>query len=753
MKSLYESIVRHKSNKICLQLEDQRIFTYKEIDIIASKICLVLDKLVNRNYNNTITPLVCILLNRDVGFITSIIGCLKASCGYIPIDTSYPLERQSYILSNSQCQYIITNEDYYKNYIVKLDLNISCIIIDSKTGQIKNQQVEEMKEEIAIVNNYINENSLAYVIYTSGSTGKPKGIKVKHKSLENLIKFFIDLLHVDDNRIILSLTTFSFDISVLEIFLAISTGSTLVLANEKTQKDPYRIIELINKYNIDIFQATPTTYEMMIAIGWNGTTKMDCLIGGEQCSKSISSKIINNCRNFYNCYGPTETTIWSSVFDMKQNNIEINFAIPIGMIGNPINETQFFIVIPNSMTLANEEDEGELLISGIGISDGYLNDDTLTNEKFIDNPFGIGKLYKTGDIVKLSSNIKNCYQFIRRIDSQVKVNGYRIELGEIESVFNCHHLVHSSLATIQNGKLVLFLKACNNRKLSRNDLKDIEEFVKKCLPTYMIPLVVQITEFSTTPNGKLDRKSLPIISEVRDLVSFTNDCISHIDKNVYHGESISNILVEFIGKINGVQLTSSSTFSSFGIDSLAAVLLLRQISKMFDNIKITPEYIYSPGTTIKSFSILLYKQLQNEKPDFLRISNLKEDINDDESNNNIDSIKKVTNCENAFEMLITSNIRFLQGLRGLFAFIVLWDHYYPINVLSQSPVLQQDTNLFVLLSGFTVGLKLRNLPVCNYSINNELNLEPPVLFPWKSFLITRCYGLFPVLWIALVSII
>ena len=279
-------------------------------------------------------------------------------------------------------------------------------------------------------------NSLAYVLYTSGSTGKPKGVMVKQLSVKNTIKWFSNELNVNNQKVILGLTTFCFDISVLEYMLAFTNGATLVVVNSSTQKDPQRLIEIINDYNVNIFQATPTTYEMLLMWGWSGNASLDMLVGGEAFRPKLL-ELVNNCRSIRNVYGPTETTIWSSSYNLKNVASILDAKKPIP-IGTPISETEFYIVdveSPSSWKQVPRCAEGELFIGGVGVAAGYLHAPDLTKDKFIQNPFGDGVVYRTGDIVKESESDSNVFYFTRRLDDQVKVGGHRIELQEIESVY------------------------------------------------------------------------------------------------------------------------------------------------------------------------------------------------------------------------------------------------------------------------------------------------------------------------------
>jgi amino acid adenylation domain-containing protein len=257
---------------------------------------------------------------------------------------------------------------------------------------------------------------LAYVLYTSGSTGKPKGVMVYNHSVLNIVEWFAEELSVTPVDRVLSLTTFCFDISVLELFLPLVRGAIVVMASAQTQKDPQRIVNLLIEHRVTIMQATPTTYEMMLTDGWTGDASIRFLVGGEAFRPSLQP-LVANSKSVRNVYGPTETTIWSSCY-LIQGTVED--SVPIGM---PISKTQFYVVNEQQQQLVQEEGEGELWIGGAGVAKGYLGAPDLTVERFLQNPFGEGRVYRTGDVVRKLAD--GNYIFVRRLDDQVKVNGYR----------------------------------------------------------------------------------------------------------------------------------------------------------------------------------------------------------------------------------------------------------------------------------------------------------------------------------------
>ena len=204
------------------------------------------------------------------------------------------------------------------------------IIVDSNSGQILNTFLDTSSSNENVRSESRHGEYPAYVLYTSGSTGTPKGVMVLNKGVTNIIKYFEDILQVTPNDVVLGLTTFCFDISVLEMFLPLTVGATLVLTSAACQKNPVKILQTIKKYKVNIMQATPTTYEMILSTGWRGDPKIVFLVGGEACRPSVV-QLASNCKRLLNVYGPTETTIWSSCYEFPSNVDSSAKVIPIGI--------------------------------------------------------------------------------------------------------------------------------------------------------------------------------------------------------------------------------------------------------------------------------------------------------------------------------------------------------------------------------------------------------------------------------------
>jgi amino acid adenylation domain-containing protein len=484
----FEEICSKYPSNCAIQTEDGIQITYAELngkaEIIGKEISYQLSFMRdnNKKRNSTSsklisTPLVAVMVQRHVAFVAAILGILKANAAYLPIDPSFPKARRSYMFTHSKCDIFIVDE---QSMPLVLDLTInfpSIMMIESKSGRISSALTHP--KDFVLQRPFI-ESSMAYVLYTSGSTGQPKGVMVKNIGLANVVEYFSDTMAINISSKVLCLTTFCFDISMLEIFLPLTCGGELIIAEASTQKEPFKILDLMKKYDINVFQATPTTYEMLLATGWIGDDRIDFIVGGEAFRKSLQP-IASNCKSFINAYGPTETSIWSSVFVLNEKFSNL----PVIPIGKPIKNTVFYIVNPDTNELLTSGEEGELWIGGIGVAQGYLYAKDLTKSRFLQNPFGLGIVYRTGDIVRESSEIIGNFEFVRRIDDQVKIDGYRIELQEIEHAYMRHDLISKAVALVRDGKLIIYIQSTVD--FSKKDFEDLKAFVGVSLPIYMIP--------------------------------------------------------------------------------------------------------------------------------------------------------------------------------------------------------------------------------------------------------------------------
>jgi amino acid adenylation domain-containing protein len=344
---------------------------------------------------------------------------------------------------------------------------------------------------------------LAYVIYTSGSTGRPKGVAVPHRGVVNLLRSMRETVGMEPADRLLAVTTYAFDISVLEMFLPLLHGaSTIVLPRERAA-DPAALADAIRAYSATVMQATPATWRMLVSSEWEGAPQMRALCGGEALPADLASDLRSRVGGLWNVYGPTETTIWSTSEAVRGDSA--GASVPIG---RPVANTRVYVLDgagePVPVGVA-----GELYIGGAGVVRGYLGRPEQTAERFVADPFGDepgARLYRTGDLARWRPD--GTMEFIGRTDFQVKVRGFRIELGEIEARLAEHAEVREAVVMAREDvpgdvRLVAYV-------VGDADAASLREHLFTALPEYMVPAAyVRLDAFPLTPNGKLDRKALP----------------------------------------------------------------------------------------------------------------------------------------------------------------------------------------------------------------------------------------------------
>ena len=320
------------------------------------------------------------------------------------------------MLEDSGAKVLVTSKKYKSSF----KSGAKQVIIEDIKPVLSSYSAEEPDNEIA-------PGDLAYILYTSGSTGKPKGVMIEHHSMLNLLAGMQKVLALNERDQMLAVTTISFDISIMELFLPLISGATVIIADAGSVRDASLLINLISKTKPSIMQATPSTWHMLTESAWPIDQKLKTICsGGESLSKELATKLLSRCEALYNLYGPTETTIWSSYK-------RISSYTDIITIGQPISNTEIYLLDEDLHHVAIGH-TGEIFIAGSGLARGYKNADSLTAEKFLENPFtktAGDRIYRTGDLGKLLENGE--IQCLGRIDQQVKIRGHRIEPGEIES--------------------------------------------------------------------------------------------------------------------------------------------------------------------------------------------------------------------------------------------------------------------------------------------------------------------------------
>ncbi|WP_254564921.1 non-ribosomal peptide synthetase [Oscillatoria sp. HE19RPO] len=478
---LFEARVERTPDAVAVEFAGDCL-TYRELNTKANHLAHYLQELgVQPN------QLVGLYVERSLNMVTALLGILKSGAAYLPLDPAYPSERLEFTLGDAGVAVLLTHQHLVSG-LPNHGAEVVCL--DTDWGTIAQFSPKNLHSPV-------HAEDLAYTIYTSGSTGKPKGVEIPHRALVNFLTSMQRQPGLTSEDVLLSVTTLSFDIAALELFLPLIVGAKMVLVSRDVATDGIRLAQTLNASGTTVMQATPATWRLLLAAGWEGSSSLKILCGGEALDCALAQQLQERCAELWNMYGPTETTIWSLVYRVEQ----VQGMMPIG---RAIANTQVYVLDGNLQPVPLGV-PGELYIGGDGLARGYLNRPDLTQEKFIPNPYQPGsRLYKTGDLVRYLAD-RNL-EFIARIDNQVKLRGHRIELGEIEAVLAQHPQVQQVVVVLREKRLVAYwVKAFT--ELTFTDLKG---FLKTKLPAYMVPAVfVELETLPLTPNGKIDRKSLP----------------------------------------------------------------------------------------------------------------------------------------------------------------------------------------------------------------------------------------------------
>lgn len=545
---LFEEVAANIPDEIAAVFEGAS-YTYAEINRMANCIAHALRR--GGIGRNDIVP---IIAHRSHLVLASQLGVLKAGGAYLPIDPTFPAERITYMLDDASCKAaLILDADAPANVDFVIDLADEALYADTPDN----------------LDNINEPGDLCYVIYTSGSTGKPKGTMLTHRNVNNYC-------HNNNNNLvhkcvqpgiqrIVSTTTIGFDIYVTESLLSLLNGLTVYFANDDESKMQSKLSKLVIDNEIEIIQTTPTKMKMYMQdksdLAWLSHLKV-IILGGEVFPESLYEELRHYTdARIWNIYGPTETTVWSSVDEVTS---------PVITIGNPIANTQILICNEKG-ALCPVGIAGELCIAGDGVCRGYLNREELTAEKFIDNPYVPGKLYKTGDLASYRTDGKLlCYG---RIDSQVKIRGLRVELGEIESVMNGFDGIVLSATTVKTQVEHQYLVGYY---VAEGDIdeKKLREHILAQLPKYMCPhYFMRLEKIAFTPNGKIDRKNLPNVDfESRENHNEIKAPETPLQQEVYE---------VLCGFIKGTAFGIEEDFFDLGMDSLTAINLTSALSKKY----------------------------------------------------------------------------------------------------------------------------------------------------------------------------
>lgn len=562
---LYRSIKKHPNN-IALKNKENSL-TYYELGQLVNKLSQYLKNIM------PINKIIGVWMNHSIEQIVTILAILKAGGAYLPIDKMHPLERMDYILKDSNCELLITDEEISNN--------------SKYCGNIFNVKLFDFNSyECDDVTDVICKDSLAYIIYTSGSTGMPKGVMVEHGNLLNYIKAFLNEFNLKHEDIMMQQASVGFDASVEEIYPILTRAGTLSIADKYDLIDTNRLYNYLNENKITILSASPHLLNEINKV-WHGNQIHTFISGGDVLRKEYIDRLLE-CGKVYNTYGPTETTVCATYYEVQK---EDGMNIPIG---HPIKNYEVYILNKN-LEICDIGEEGEICISGLGVTRGYLNNEELTHEKFIQNPYNQGyRLYRTGDIGCWLKNGQIEYK--GRCDNQLNIRGYRIEVGEIEVRLLEHNEIEEVIVIGKEHDNELYLCAYI-KGLREFSVEEMRNYLKESLPDYMIPtFFVNIKSFPMNVSGKIDKTKLP-------------EPFDHIVMKTEYKKPETNeekIIADIWTEILGIKkIGINDNFFNLGGQSLKAIMLANRLEKAFC-VRISINYVFE-NLTIKDQAKNLYK--------------------------------------------------------------------------------------------------------------------------------------------------
>ncbi|WP_430792581.1 non-ribosomal peptide synthetase DhbF [Bacillus subtilis] len=490
LQDMFEKQAVLTPERIALMCDDIQV-NYRKLNEEANRLArLLIEKGIGPE------QFVALALPRSPEMVASMLGVLKTGAAYLPLDPEFPADRISYMLEDAKPSCIITTEEIAAS--LPDDLAVPELVLDQAVTQeiIKRYSPENPDVSVSL-------DHPAYIIYTSGSTGRPKGVVVTQKSLSNFLLSMQEAFSLGEEDRLLAVTTVAFDISALELYLPLISGAQIVIAKKETIREPQALAQMIENFDINIMQATPTLWHALVTSEPEKLRGLRVLVGGEALPSGLLQALQDLHCSVTNLYGPTETTIWSAAAFLEEG------LQGVPPIGKPIWNTQVY-VLDNGLQPVPPGVVGELYIAGTGLARGYFHRPDLTAERFVADPYGPPgtRMYRTGDQARWCAD--GSLDYIGRADHQIKIRGFRIELGEIDAVLANHPHIEQAAVVVREDqpgdkRLAAYVVAD-----AAIDTAELRRYMGASLPDYMVPAAfVEMDELPLTPNGKLDRKALP----------------------------------------------------------------------------------------------------------------------------------------------------------------------------------------------------------------------------------------------------
>ncbi|WP_443726265.1 non-ribosomal peptide synthetase [Rhizobium mongolense] len=557
--ALFEAQVRRAPEAVAVVHENEEL-SYGELNADANRLAHHLIGLGVRPDQP-----VAICLERSPAMVVGLLAILKAGGAYLPLDPAYPSARLRQVVDDAAPHLLLC--DAAGRAALGPEALVDLTVVDLETATPAWAELPASNPDPRALG--LSPRHLAYIIYTSGSTGTPKGVMVEHASVLNVLHAFLDVSGLTAQDSLLAITTISFDIAGLELYLPLAVGANVVLAHGS---NAVGLEQHLSHQKITVMQATPASWRMLFDAGWEGAPDLRALCGGEALPADLASNLGGRVKSLRNLYGPTETTIWSTTF-LADTGIEAPCRnVPIG---RPISNTRVYLLDAHGQPVPYGA-VGELYIGGAGVARGYLNRPELTAERFIASPFVEGdRLYRSGDLGRYLPD--GNLEFLGRNDNQVKIRGFRIEPGEIAARLCEHERVRDAVVVAHEDgagdkRLVAYVVAKTADGFDEADGTELAVALRAhlsgLLPDYMVPSAfVRLDALPLTPNGKLDRKALPVPDD---------DAYARRAYEAPQGE-IETLLAEIWQELLGLErIGRHDNFFELGGHSLLAVRLLAQ---------------------------------------------------------------------------------------------------------------------------------------------------------------------------------
>lgn len=477
---------------------------YRTLDERATRIA---DALTARGIGRG--DIVGVMLERDAGMLAALLGILRSGAAYLPLDSEAPAERTQWMLDDAGTALVVTSSVTGDALTAFGGRVVDLAVLQGETALATQEKATAISTARSPNRTPAKPDDPAYVIYTSGSTGRPKGVVLPHRTVTNFLRAMRELLQPAEEDRFLALTTLGFDIAVLELWLPLICGARTVIVPRDASRDGARLCEWIARFEPTVMQATPATWQLLLAAGWAGSRQLRVLCGGEALPVPLARALIARSRETWNLYGPTETTVWSTAARVSADDDPVP-------IGKPIANTHVHVLDAHGQRVPPGV-PGELYIGGEGVALGYLGRPALTRERFVPDRFSgkaNARIYRTGDRVRFDGEGR--LEYLGRLDFQVKLRGHRIEPGEIEAALVAHSDVERAVVALRNfgvreddgdQRLVAwFVPVPGKSRL----VEALREHLARRLPAYMLPQhFVELESLPLTASGKVDRASLP----------------------------------------------------------------------------------------------------------------------------------------------------------------------------------------------------------------------------------------------------